>query len=495
MEDNAVPDISSTKESTSSSSSAAPPKARPKPKPEDRLRSWNSALSPINFTSGDVDADSFAPNYQLAHALPSGLITSAAPLTYDDDSDPEDESEQVHAKHTASSSTLATSPPPPVSRSVSPAPVSPAPSDNDMDKDVDNTPDYGKLVNDPGFGALIPTSRDENPHKPYRGFVASGLEDHAGVPFQKYSGGGAGLVMSHNTAMTNVQPRVVGFIAEDPDSFILFIPFLGGAHCNKEYRDAASDLTNNLEQITGAGGIEIYPPAPHEKEDFAGHVMYHPPWVLVGKCKSKEVRDELARHQLIACSRDLAVHVFKVDFLRMSWLLGHWRCNTLVPISLVVLHAAVATPLSPRARSAPPSCTPLRTRRAQQTSVYAGLFRCSTSLALPSAAEPPLWIVYGQPCSESHAVWESIRDLFRNASVTKGLSEFTPIGSPSHSTGSTTRRLALYYICKLTARTPAHMPSSLTGSAPKQSSVPDSTGSTITPSIYSFYFCDNPIFL
>ncbi|KAJ7740509.1 hypothetical protein B0H14DRAFT_3609108 [Mycena olivaceomarginata] len=302
----------------------------------------------------------------------------------------------------------ASSPPPPVSRSVSPAPVSPAPSDDQMDEDVENTPDYAKL--------------------PYKGFAASGPEDHAGVPFQKHSGGGAGLVMSHNTAMTNVQPRVVDFIAEDPDSFILFVPFLGGAYFNRKYRNAASDLTKFLEQITGAGGIEIYPPTPHEKGDFAGHVMYHPPWVLVGKCGSKEVRDELARHQLIACSRDLSVHVLKVDLLRKSWLLGHWRCNTLVPISPTVLRAAVAT--------ATFSQGPIRTAIVHATQNEEGtaderVYRFVQTLdaaCLPSAAEPPLWIVYGKPCS---------------------LTEFTPIGSPSRSSGSTTRRLALCYICKL----------------------------------------------
>ncbi|KAJ7758068.1 hypothetical protein B0H14DRAFT_3511788 [Mycena olivaceomarginata] len=333
----------------------------------------------------------------------------------------------------------ATSPPPPGSRSVSPAPTSPAPSDGNMDEDTDNTLDYGKLVNDPGFGALTPTSR---------------------VPFQKHSGGSAGLVMSHNTAMTNIQPRVVDFIAEDPDSFILFIPFLGGAHFNKKYRDVASDLTKYLEQITGAGGIEIYPPTPHEKGDFAGHVMYHPPWVLVGKCGSKEVRDELARHQLIACSRDLAVHVLKVDLLRKSWLLGHWRCNTLVPISPAVLRAAVAT--------ATFSQGPIRTAIVHTTQNEEGMadervYRFVQTLEvarLPSAVEPPLWIVYGKPCSELHAVWESIRDLFWNASFTKGLSEFTPIGSPSRSAGSTTRRPSA--LLHLQTRRPSlgHLPAS-----------------------------------
>ncbi|KAJ7852189.1 hypothetical protein B0H14DRAFT_2581029 [Mycena olivaceomarginata] len=393
--------------------------------PEDRVAARKSSLPSGSFASRDIDADPFAPTYTLAHALPSGLITSSAtPLTYDEDSDPEDESVQPNTPRAATHllpdelPASATSPPPPGSRSVSPAPVSPALSDDDMDEDTDNTPDYTKLVNDPGFGALTPTSRTENPHKPYRGFVASGPEDHAGVPFQKHSGGGAGLVMSHNTAMTNVQPRVVDFIAEDPDSFILFIPFLGGAHFNKKYRDAASDLTKYLEQITGAGGIEIYPPTPHEKGDFAGHVMYHPPWVLVGKCGSKEVRDELARHQLIACSRDLAVHVLKVDLLRKSWLLGHWRCNTLVPIPPAVLRAAVAI--------ATFSQGPIRTAIVHATQNEEGtaderVYRFVQTLdvaRLPSAAEPPLWIVYGKPCSESHAVWESsILGGFRWAST------------------------------------------------------------------------------
>jgi hypothetical protein len=99
----------------------APPKARPKTKPEDRVAARKTPLPSGPFTSGDVDADPFAPNCQLVYALPSGLITSSpTPLTYDDDSDPEDESEQVHgahilihrqsdtssAKHTASSNAL-----------------------------------------------------------------------------------------------------------------------------------------------------------------------------------------------------------------------------------------------------------------------------------------------------------------------------------------------------------------------------------------------------
>ncbi|KAJ7827171.1 hypothetical protein B0H14DRAFT_3467285 [Mycena olivaceomarginata] len=395
-------------------------------------RSRPQILSPSgSFASGDIDADPFAPTYTLAHALPSALITSSAtPLTTS--------RRNPHTPRAATNALLpdelpasATSPPPPGSRSVSPAPASPALSDDDMDEDTNNTPRLRQSRERPGLRRPHPHLPCRKSHKPYRGFVASGPEDHAGVPFQKHSGGGAGLVMSHNTAMTNVQPRVVDFIAEDPDSFILFIPFLGGAHFNKKYRDAASDLTKHLEQITGAGGIEIYPPTPHEKGDFAGHVMYHPPWVLVGKCTSKEVRDELARHQLIACSRDLAVHVLKVDLLRKSWLLGHWRCNTLVPISPAVLRAAVAI--------ATFSQGPIRTAIVHATQNEDGtaderVYRFVQTL---------------DPCSESHAVWESIRDLFRNTSFTKGLSEFTPIGSPSRSAGSTIRRLALCYICKL----------------------------------------------
>jgi hypothetical protein len=92
--------VPSTKESISSYS-VAPPKAHPKPKLEDRVAARKTPLPSGPFTFGDVDADPFAPNYQLIHVLPSGLITSSAtPLTYDDDLDPEDESEQAHGAHT-----------------------------------------------------------------------------------------------------------------------------------------------------------------------------------------------------------------------------------------------------------------------------------------------------------------------------------------------------------------------------------------------------------
>ncbi|KAJ7839856.1 hypothetical protein B0H14DRAFT_2587788 [Mycena olivaceomarginata] len=353
--------------------------------PEDRVATRKTSLLSRPLVSGDVDSDPFAPTYTLTHASPLGLITSSAtPPTYDED---EDEDPEDELKQQSPSLTSSPHPPPPrrppVSRSVSPGPVSPAPSDDQMDEDIENTPDYAKL--------------------PYKGFAASGPEDHAGVPFQKHSGGGAGL------------PRT------SPNS-------------------SSRSLVQEASR---------YPPTPHEKGDFAGHVMYHPPWVLVGKCGSKEVRDELARHQLIACSLDLVVHVLKVDLLRMSWLLGHWRCNTLVPIPPAVLRAAVAT--------ATFSQGPIRTTIVHATQNEEGtadeqVYRFVQTLdaaCLPSAAEPPLWVVYGKPCSESHAIWESIRDLFQNASFTKGLSEFTPIGSPSRSSGSTTRHLALCYICKL----------------------------------------------
>ncbi|KAJ7903326.1 hypothetical protein B0H14DRAFT_2664508 [Mycena olivaceomarginata] len=177
--------------------------------------------------------------------------------------------------------------------------------------------------------------------------------------------------MSHNAAMTNVQPRVVDSLAEDPDSFVLFIPFLGGTHFNKKYRDAASDLTKYLEEITSAGGTEIYPPTPHEKGDFAGH------------CHSKEVHDEL--------SSSPALGIWRSMFSRSTscaccgcWATGvatrwyrspRWCCAPPSP-----------PPLSPRARSAPPSCTSLGTRRARQTSVYTAQLSRHYGLCMGSRA-------------------------------------------------------------------------------------------------------------
>ncbi|KAF8178390.1 hypothetical protein K438DRAFT_2179592 [Mycena galopus ATCC 62051] len=249
--------------------------------------------------------------------------------------------------------------------------------------------------------------------------------------------------------MTNVLPRVVDLIAADPDTFLIFVPFLGGAHFNKKYRTAAPEIMKNLECIAGPGGIEVYPPTAAERGDFAGHPLYWPPWILIGKCVSKAVRDEISRHPLIAFTPDLAAHVMKVNKLRKSWLLGHWRCNTISPVPPSVMRAAVALHAFMQG--------PIRTAIVFATQNENGtadeqVYRFVQTLdaaCLPSSTEPPLWIIYGRPCTESHTVWENIRDLFRNTTFASGLTEFTPIGSPSRSAGSNIRRLALCYICKL----------------------------------------------
>jgi hypothetical protein len=87
---------------------------------------------------------------------------------------------------------------------------------------MEDDTDYGALVRDPGFGAKALTHHNKDPHIPYEGFNPTGPDNDAGVPFQKHAGGGARLVMSHETMMTNALQRVVDLIASDPDRFILF---------------------------------------------------------------------------------------------------------------------------------------------------------------------------------------------------------------------------------------------------------------------------------
>jgi hypothetical protein len=104
--------------------------------------------------------------------------------------------------------------------------------------------------------------------------------------------------------------------------------------------------------------------------------MYHPPWVLIGKCGSKEVRDELVHHQLITCSRSTSYAC------RGCWATGgaiRWYRS---PRWCFVQRSP--SPPSPKARSAPLSCMPPRMRRARRMSKCTALSRCSTPLAYPA---------------------------------------------------------------------------------------------------------------
>ncbi|KAJ7812456.1 hypothetical protein B0H14DRAFT_3478826 [Mycena olivaceomarginata] len=427
--------------------------------PEDRIATRKSSLP--SGSALNADDDPFTLGYQLAHRTQSGLVThSATPLAFTEEEELKEGELSPDTEQPTTPRARAASLPdhsgsispaaslhaslPPVSRSVSPA--ASAHSDVSMEDDTD----YGTLVRDPGFGAKAPTHHDENPHVPYTGFNPTGPDDHAGVPFQKHAGGGARLVMSHETMMTNALQRVVDLIASDPERFILFMPFLGGHHFHNRYRNAATDLAKQLEQVTGVGGIAIYPPSADDanKANFAGNPLYHPPWVLVGQCTTKEVRDSVARHELIACNEDLTVHVNKVDMDQQSWCLGQFRCNSIAPLSAAVPRGAVAVHVFEQG--------PLRTAIAHATQNEPGsadkrVFDFAETLHAKYLESPtePIWVIYGRPFTKDHATWERFRDLFRNTKFASGLVEFTPIGSPNRAAGDNIRRLALCYICKL----------------------------------------------
>ncbi|KAJ7811310.1 hypothetical protein B0H14DRAFT_3755379 [Mycena olivaceomarginata] len=417
--------------------------------PEDRIATCKSSLP--SSSALNTDDDPFSLGYQLAHRAQSGLVThSATPLAFTEDEELEEgelfqdiaqpatpRARATHLpNHTGSVSPAPSLPAslPPVSRSVSPA------ASEHSDVPMEDDTDYGALVRDPGFGAKAPTHHDEDPHVAYDGFNPTDPDDHAGVPFQKHAGGGARLVMSHETMMTNALKRVVDLIASDPDRFILFMPFLGRHHFHNRYRNAATDLAKQLEQVTGAGGIAIYPPSADDanKANFAGNPLYHP----------TEIRDSVARHELIACNEDLTVHVSKVDMGRQSWCLGQFRCNSIAPLTAAVPRGAVAVHVFEQG--------PLRTAIVHATQNEPGsadkrVFDFAETLRATYLESPtePIWVIYGRPFTKDHATWERFRDLFCNTKFASGLVEFTPIGSPNRAAGDNIRRLALCYICKL----------------------------------------------
>ncbi|KAJ6484231.1 hypothetical protein C8R45DRAFT_931687 [Mycena sanguinolenta] len=409
---------------------------RPLRSPEDRLR---NRRSPLDAALPDYSQDDNDPFVSEALAGPSAPAYSLPTRNEEGEivTGPEEEQGTPQAQ-------LLGLPPHQHERGISSEPPSPPPSDISMD-DID----YEELVYAADFGTRVPAHRDENPHRPYPAFTPTGPTDHAMVSFQKHAGGGAGLVMSHNTAMTNVSPRVVEHIADNKDTHIIFWQFLGGKHAHLTYRNAAADLTKELEPITGKGGIAIVAPTPHEtRGDWAGNPLFFPPWVLVGECKTKDIRDEVARHKLIGVNRDLAVHVTTVDMERMSWTMGHWRDNMNGAVAPSTLREAAATQTF--------SQGPLRTAVAHATQNQEGSadkrvyeFVNSLDVLFTHNDKEATWVLYAKPCTTSHAVWEGIRDIFRNTKFATGLTEFIPIGSASRATGSNIRRLALCYLCKL----------------------------------------------
>ncbi|KAJ7834553.1 hypothetical protein B0H14DRAFT_2590832 [Mycena olivaceomarginata] len=441
-----------------------PPEHHPRENPQGRahgrqLLCTHPALPPVtrrpnrhpqeltpSGSSLNADDDPFSLGYQLAHGSQSGLVThSVTPLAFTEEEleegelSPDTEQRTSPANYPAGTSSIPTQPLRIRLTGTLSARIAP-PSSAHSDVLMEDNTDYGALVHDPGFGAKAPTHHDKDPHVPYEGFNPTGPDDHAGVPFQKHAGGGARLVMSHETMMTNALQRVVDLIASDPDRFILFMPFLGGHHFHNRYRNAATDLAKQLERVTGVGGIAIYPPSADDanKANFAGNPPLPP----------AEVRDSVARHELIACNKDLTVHVSKVDMGRQSWCLGQFRCNSIAPLSAAIPRGAVAVHVFEQG--------PLRTAIAHATQNEPGsadkrVFDFAETIRATYLESPtePIWVIYGRPFTTDHATWERFRDLFRNTKFASGLVEFTPIGSPNRAAGDNIRRLALCYICKL----------------------------------------------
>ncbi|KAJ7830654.1 hypothetical protein B0H14DRAFT_2593198 [Mycena olivaceomarginata] len=237
------------------------------------------------------------------------------------------------------------------------------------------------------------------------------------VPFQKHAGGGARLVMSHEKMMTNALQRIVDLIASDPDRFILFMPFLGGHHFHNRYRNAVTDLAKQLEQVTGAGGIAIYPPLCRQRQqgELRGP-MHHEGGTGLGS-QARAYRVQQGPHRPHHQSQH--------------------GSTVLVPWS---------TPLQLHCAALP---QPFYVERAGVHIFEQGPLHTTVAHATqnqPSSADKH---VFEFMETLYHATWERFRDLFRNTKFASGLVEFTPIGSPNRAAGDNIRRLTLCYICKL----------------------------------------------
>ncbi|KAJ7148576.1 hypothetical protein C8R46DRAFT_1359169 [Mycena filopes] len=309
------------------------------------------------------------------------------------------------------------------------------------------------------FGKSTPTHQDENPHGNYPAYVAEGPNDlTAFADIQLIGDDCPALVMSFETATTNLAPKQVAHALHDPTRNLLLIPFLGGEAYYKNYTAAPDDLTKVLEPITGADGVVIFPPDAKEKlKAGSGDGKYLAPYPMLATCATPEIFAKLTRHKLIVKDRKLAVHVFPVTAGKLSWTMGQWKCRGSSKGT-----ATLATQLKVAAGSAIFAGGPLRTSVVRMTQhettksadrrVYD--FISTIDVRYKEHDTEPLWIVYARPCTEFEPLWEAFRTLMRDTTLGEGFATFTPVGSaPRHIPGRNgqpgPRPLALCFICKL----------------------------------------------
>jgi hypothetical protein len=274
---------------------------------------------------------------------------------------------------------------------------------------MEEEPDYPAVIRSAEFANAIPSHREDSPHTRYPAFTPESPADLAITSFQLHPGGGPVLVMSFDTCMTNVDPVQKAHVLEHADTHVIFIPFLRGRHFDNAYRSFPQELTQTLECVTGLHKLTVYPATAHDKSGSAwgGDFRHGPPWIYIGECESKAVRDAVLRHRLIAKNRDFAVHTMNVDPTRQSHTLGLYRSNTLTPLRPSILRVAAA--LTSFGQGTIRNALVLVTQNAAETAdsrVYN--FVTSLDVVCIEGGEQPLYTLYGKPCSQDSAQWELV---------------------------------------------------------------------------------------
>ncbi|KAJ7938080.1 hypothetical protein B0H13DRAFT_1852017 [Mycena leptocephala] len=334
-------------------------------------------------------------------------------------------------------------------RSPTPKPSRPITPDGPMD----DAP-VAQIFDPVAFARLTPTGRDDNPHfKLYPAFVPDGPEEaNAAATLHLNAGNLPVLVMALETALANVDDTQVKYAKENPDRCLLLIPFNGGNKFHKTFPNASADFTKVLIPVTGDGGVTVFPPKPKQILRGGGSDgQYLPPYPLFVECKTPEISRKLVRHGVITVDRRSAAHVLPMNGGRLSWSLGHFKCRAgsgagLAAFAEQFLVAVAATCYAPGLlRNKILWLTQHNTEIPADERVYT--FIGSLDVVFQASETEPLLTLYGRPCSDSFAMWESLRRLFWDTKFTMGLAEFTPVSAKPR--GSETRTISLCWLCKL----------------------------------------------
>ncbi|KAJ7738715.1 hypothetical protein B0H14DRAFT_491505 [Mycena olivaceomarginata] len=265
--------------------------------------------------------------------------------------------------------------------------------------------------------------------------------------------------MSHETMMTNALKRVVDLIASDPDRLSSLCPSWADTTSITGTVTRRPTSPSNWSRSPALGesrSTPRLPTTPTRRTSLATPYTTRRGCSSANAPRRKEIRDSVARHELIACNEDLTVHVSKVDMGRQSWCLGQFRCNSIAPLSAAVPRGAVAVHVFEQG--------PLRTAIAHATQNEPGsadkrVFDFAETLRATYLESPtePIWVIYGRPFTKDHASGRGFATSSATPSLPPASLSSRPSAAPTEppATTSAASRSATSASSRTTAPTPA----------------------------------------